>query len=164
MGVLTWVWVYSYPSGFASTRKYQSILSTYWRTVPLIQYLISNYNKDVFTIRQNSIGMSHKSAHHQKTEGQVSVLGPRGHQGRAPSLGPNSVIFMQFLSHPHLELTPPGKSWIRHWLLICSIQWYIILLMALLSGRSRISQRRYNPKGRGGVPIYHSTKFSKYWM
>ena len=45
VSVLTWVWVYSYPSGFASTRKYQSILSTYSRTVPLIQYCVNNCNK-----------------------------------------------------------------------------------------------------------------------
>ena len=54
----------------------------------------------------------------------VSIGGSRGHQGRAPSLGPISFIFMQFsvkiwlnnrLTPPPWGLTPPyGKSWIRH--------------------------------------------------
>ena len=72
VGVLTLVWVYSYPSGFASTRKYQSILSTYWRTVPLIQYLVSNCNKDVLKIRQIPTGMSAKGTYHPKMKGQVA--------------------------------------------------------------------------------------------
>ena len=122
--VLTWVCVYSYPSGFASTRKYQSILSTYWRTVPLTQYLVSNYNKHVFKIRQNSTGVSPKGAYRPTTEGLVPLPDPRGRQGRAPPPSVQSLSFPCSFRQKYCQIigwctplrswcTPPGKSWIR---------------------------------------------------